>query len=365
MSLYDEWRHIYEYSNMGAAQSEGKRMARQKLVALALGFLILTFICTSVQAEPGVGEKVGKLWELNGENLTTGRIAYVDPIEEAIYEIDLKGYVTWKYLLPSEVKQPGNIRQGADIEWIKNKDNFLIVIPKGGIFEIDRQKNIVWSHRTRNVSHDADRLSNGNTIFVNTWDIEGEDQVVEITPNGKEVLNWKISDSGIECNGKRFRCNSFDGRKKSYTHINGVQKIDDERFLVSLRNLNRAVIIGPNFKILEIYKQIGGVHDPRITDGSIIAVDRKRGRGLIKRKRGSVTTAKDNELLLNYRELDLTFLRTNEKISDENILLTDSRSLIIFNVNSKKIVWKLNLDRFEDQKSGNGRYIYKASWVYK
>jgi hypothetical protein len=102
-----------------------------------------------------------------------------------------------------------------------------------------------------------------------------------------------------------------------------------------------------------------------ITDGSIIGVDRKPGRGLIKRKRGSVTTSKDNELLLNYRELDLTFLLTNEKISDENVFLTDSRTLIIFNVISKKIVWKLNLDSFEEQGDRDSRYIYKASWVNK
>jgi len=138
------------------------------LVALALGLLIPTFICTSVQAKPSVGEKVGKLWELNGANFPKRRIAYLDPIKGAIYEIDLKGSVIWKYLLPSEVKQLGNIRQGSDIEWIKDKDSYLIVVPRGGIFEIDRQKNIVCSHKTKNVLHDADRLSNGNTIFVNT-----------------------------------------------------------------------------------------------------------------------------------------------------------------------------------------------------
>ena len=45
--------------------------------------------------------------------------------------------------------------------------NVLAVFPKNGVYEINRtSKEIVWKYIDPKVSHDAERLGNGNTLVV-------------------------------------------------------------------------------------------------------------------------------------------------------------------------------------------------------
>lgn len=62
--------------------------------------------------------------------------------------------------------------------------NILITIQRSCIYEPDRNKKIVWSHKDREASHDADRLPNGNTLGT------AGDKVIEIAPDG--TLLWQM-----------------------------------------------------------------------------------------------------------------------------------------------------------------------------
>ena len=309
--------------------------------------------------------KVGEVWTLPDTVIPKGKIAYIDPVEGAIYEVNLHGLVTWKYQIPDKIIQKGNIRRGADIEWLKESDNFLFVVPLGGIYEVNRKKEIVWSYETDSVSHDADRLSNGNTIFVNAWDQKGDNQVVEITADGKIIFKWKISDSGISCAHKTADCyrpKRRGGPPGDYTHVNGIQKFEDGSFLVSLRNLHKVVLIDQHLKVIQRHRRIRAVHDPRLQDGKLIAIARKRG--IISREEMATTTKEDNSYIFKYQNQGYTFLRTNERISADLILLTDSTHLLVFDRDTEKIVWKLALSGFGDQrKAKHLPYLYKAAWV--
>ena len=309
--------------------------------------------------------KVGEVWTLPDTVIPKGKIAYIDPVEGAIYEVNLHGLVTWKYQIPDKIIQKGNIRRGADIEWLKESDNFLFVVPLGGIYEVNRKKEIVWSYETDSVSHDADRLSNGNTIFVNAWDQKGDNQVVEITADGKIIFKWKISDSGISCAHKTADCyrpKRLGGPPGDYTHVNGIQKFEDGSFLVSLRNLHKVVLIDQHLKVIQRHRRIRLVHDPRLQDGKLIAIARKRG--IISREEMATTTKEDNSYIFKYQNQGYTFLRTNERISADLILLTDSTHLLVFDRDTEKIVWKLALSGFGDQKKAKHLpYLYKAAWV--
>ena len=239
----------------------------------------------------------------------------------------------------------------------------MFVVPLVGIYEVNRQKEIVWSYETKLVSHDADRLPNGNTIFVNAWDKEGDNQVVEITPRGDIVFEWKISDSGVSCAHKTADCNrgKSKGKKYDYTHVNAVQKFEDGSFLVSLRNLHKAVLIDKNLKVVERYRRIRLVHDPRLQGNELFAVERRLG--LIKRDRQPISSRPDSKYVFKYLNYGYSFLRTNELIPDGNILLTDTSNLLVFNLDSEKIVWKLKLNGFGDQKINKDLpYLYKAAW---
>ena len=330
-----------------------------KFFISSLIFILFSLFSSFVYAK----EKVGEVWALPDAAIPEGRISYIDPIEGIIYEVDLNGFVTWKYKIPSKINNKRTLRKGADIEWLKESDNFLFVVPLVGIYEVNRQKEIVWSYETKLVSHDADRLPNGNTIFVNAWDKEGDNQVVEITLRGDIVFEWKISDSGVSCAHKTADCNlgKSKGNKYDYTHVNAVQKFEDGSFLVSLRNLHKAVLIDKNLKVVERYRRIRQVHDPRLQGNELFAVERRLG--LIKRDRQPISSKPDSKYVFKYLNYGYSFLRTNELIPDGNILLTDTSNLLVFNLDSEKIVWKLKLNGFGDQKINKDlTFLYKAAW---
>jgi len=182
------------------------------------------------------------------------------------------------------------------------------------------------------------------------------------------VFEWKISDSGVSCAHKTANCNrgKSEGKKYDYTHVNAVQKFEDDSFLVSLRNLHKAVLIGKDLKVVERYRHIRLVHDPRLEGDKLIAISRRQG--LIERERKPsdskyVFKYSDQKNVFKYFDKGYAFLRTNELIPDRNILLTDTSNLLVFNLDSEKIVWKLKLNGFGDQKINKDLpYLYKAAW---
>ena len=79
-----------------------------------------------------------------------------------LIEVDMLGEIVWEYKLPDEWSE-GIV--GFEVELLPN-GNVLFTVTRSGIYEVDRDGNIVWSHRDPKVSHDADRLENGNTLYV-------------------------------------------------------------------------------------------------------------------------------------------------------------------------------------------------------
>lgn len=144
-------------------------------------FLILSFIIIFISCAPAVkptGEahqkEVGKTYALSLDVYkpefvfpgTTVLVNSPNPKNPYIVEIDMKGKVVWHYEIPKSTLRGCEISKGPDIEWLPSDDHFLFVLPYKGVYEINRQGQIVWRHETDTVSHDADRLLNGNTLFV-------------------------------------------------------------------------------------------------------------------------------------------------------------------------------------------------------
>lgn len=100
-----------------------------------------------------------------------------------IIEVNMVGEVLWQYLVPQTLKQFTN--PGFDIEPLPN-GNVLFVLPRNGAYEINRKGDVVWSYLTDKISHDADRLPNGNTLIVfGAMDQLNDAQVKEVNPQGK------------------------------------------------------------------------------------------------------------------------------------------------------------------------------------
>ena len=80
-----------------------------------------------------------------------------------IIEVNMLGEIVWEYLVPQNIKE--YVNPGFDTELLSN-NNVLFVLPRNGVYEVSRDGEVVWSYITDKISHDADRLPNGNTIFV-------------------------------------------------------------------------------------------------------------------------------------------------------------------------------------------------------
>lgn len=95
-----------------------------------------------------------------------------------IVGLNMKGESIREYALPSDLRRYTN--PGFDVELLSN-NTVLFVFPGKGIYEINRKGMVIWSHLDKKVSHDADRLPNGNTL------ITGTTALIEIAPD-KEIV---------------------------------------------------------------------------------------------------------------------------------------------------------------------------------
>jgi hypothetical protein len=172
-----------------------------------------------------------------------------------IIEVNMLGEIIWEYDVPQALKK--FVNPGFDVELLPNK-NILFVLPGSGVYEINRNKEIVWSYKTTKISHDADRLPNGNTIFVfGNNDLVTDAQVVEVNAKGEIVWSWYAKD--------HFNYAPYSSiRKQGWTHTNAVSRLSNGNTLISTRNFNMVVEVNPSG---DVVKKIGeGLmveqHDP-------------------------------------------------------------------------------------------------------
>ena len=188
-----------------------------------------------------------------------------------IIEVNMLGEIIWKYMVPQNLKQYTN--PGADVELLPNS-NVLFVLPLNGVYEIDRSGKVVWSYLTKKISHDADRLPNGNTIFVfGGFDQKEDAQVTEVNPKGEVVWTWYAKDY--------FNKPPYDSiSNEGWTHTNAVSRLSNGNTLISLRNFNFIAEVDPQGAVVGTTGE--GIlleqHDPEILpNGNILATSLPRG----------------------------------------------------------------------------------------
>jgi len=182
-----------------------------------------------------------------------------------IIEVNMLGEIVWEYLVPPDLKQYSN--PGFDAELLLN-GNILYMLPRNGVYEIDRSGKVVWSYLTEKISHDADRLPNGNTIFVfGGYDQKSDAQVVEVNPEGEVIWTWYAKDY---FNEPPYDSIFYEG----WTHTNAVSRLSNGNTLISLRNFNFIAEVDPQGAVV---RSIGeGIlvmqHDPEILPNDNILV---------------------------------------------------------------------------------------------
>jgi len=154
-----------------------------------------------------------------------------------IVEVDMSGAVVWEFVVPpglSRYRDPG-----FDVEALPD-GNVLFVLPGNGIYEVDRDGRIVWRHLDPEVSHDADRLPSGNTLYVYGDNDNVDDRhVKEIDASGNLVWLWSA--------GPAFNVDLYRGIDEGgWTHTNAVTRLEDGNTLVNLRNFDLTVEVNPS-----------------------------------------------------------------------------------------------------------------------
>lgn len=274
-----------------------------------------------------------------------------------IVEVDMEGAIVWEYVIPPDLKEYHD--PGMDVELLPN-GHILFVLPGYGIHEIDREGNLQWFHLDSDVSHDADRLSNGNTLYAHgNGDGKNDEHAKEVTPLGEIVWSWSAKSS--------FNIAPYDTAfYQGWTHTNAVDRLANGNTLVSLRNFDTTVEVDTAGTVVWSFdwSGLGGCqpHEPEIQpdNGLLICLHRPTPHQVVEIDRNS------GGIVWQYYRDNLRTTRDSDRLSNGNTLIVgvmdDTEDSVIFEVTeSGEIVWQLKVkDTLTGSRPG---FFYKAERI--
>ena len=276
-----------------------------------------------------------------------------DPVHPRIIEVNRLGEIVWEYSLPDELKSYTN--PGWDVEILQN-GNILTLLPRYGVFEITKDKQVVWKYLDSRMSHDADRLKNGNTLIAfGAYDTADDAQVKEVDPAGKRVWSWYAKDVFTS---PEYASISSEG----WTHTNAVTRLDNGNTLISLRNFNFIAEVDHQGKLV---RKIGegllrAQHDPLVlSDGSILVANHDRPHEILE-------FDPDGVIFWRFKITEPTSfpVRDANRLQNGNTLITEADRIIEVTPD-KQIVWQFRFatSPFTDQQSYASKGLYKAERI--
>jgi len=294
-------------------------------------------------------------------NGTTVLVNSTNPKEPYIVEIDMKGQVRWYYEIPKSILKGCDISRGADIEWLPLDDHFLFVLPYKGVYEINREGRIVWSYETNKISHDADRLPNGNTLIVWGWDTEGQAQVTEVSKGGEIVWRWFAEEHLKDI----YRPTSYSAGKGGYFHANSASRLNNGNTLISLKDFNMVVEVNSAGEVVWSIDNLTMVHDPEVlSNGNLLLSVRLPDR--------TIEITRDGNVVWDFQRNDVRKICYNHRLPNGNTLIVERTKIIevsanrevVWQVSNKKVDWGIDpkLNANEKQKKF-ARLIHQ--WFYK
>lgn len=321
-------------------------------LSLVLTLLILTTSCSLANKED-ISVTV-----YNPEKALDGTTLFFDNNggEPRILEINMTGGIIWEYYLPDHMKNHTN--PGFDVEILDN-GNLQLLAPAYGIFEVTKGGEIVWEYYDIKISHDADRLDNGNILIAyGNHDTINDVQVKEIDSGGEIVWEWYAKDHFDFRDEYHVYCDGF-------THTNSVSRLNNGNTLVSLRNFNFIVEVNSEG---EVVNQIGegvlySTHDPSPTDedNRHITVASQQPLPCYLTTEGGFVAAMEididtEEIIWQFNSGDWSnskkqLTRDVNKLPNGNYLVSGTTKVIELTPENE-IVWELEIDRYDDALRG-------------
>ena len=267
-----------------------------------------------------------------------------------IIEVNMLGEIVWEYPVPQNLRQFTN--PGFDVELLPD-NNILFVLPRNGVYQINRKGEVVWSYLNEKVSHDADRLPNGNTLVAfGAEDQISDAQVKEISPNGQIVWTWYARDHFYKSPYK-------DIYNEGWTHTNAVSRLPNGNTLISPRNFNFLVEVDPQGAVVRTIGEglLRFQHDPvMLPNGNILMADHSEPQRAIE------LDPKTGKIIWEF-VLPRQLVRDANRLPNGNTLITGA-TMIIEVTNQGEIVWQLRLkDLVLEKREAPGRGFYKAERI--
>jgi hypothetical protein len=267
-----------------------------------------------------------------------------------IIEVNMSGEIIWEYLAP----QKGQI----EAEPLPNK-NVLYIIRAKGVYEINRSGRIVWSYLADKIDHDADRLPNGNTLFVFGFDDQKSDaQVTEVNPQGKIVWTWFAKD--------HFDKSPYNNiYEEGWTHTNATSRLPNGNTLISPRNFHFVVEVNSQGSIVSTYGKsvFSYQHDPEfLPNGNIIAALQWRDRPHL----AAEFDIRSGKIVWQYAIPNRQNwpVRDVNRLSNGNTLITGTTEIVEVTTEGE-IVWRLKLGKSLKQGENAALGFYKADRIYQ
>ena len=268
--------------------------------------------------------------------------------------------------------------------------NLIAIVKDVMILELDWQSKLVWKAEMR-AHHDFARLANGNTLVVsrrdltNPWTKSGRlacDILVELTPRGKTVWQWKVEAHADEIAKHVKLLIPPSDKFRDWPHVNTLEVLPpspaarkDSRFradnlLICGRHIDTIWVIDRETdKVVWAWGpgELLGPHMPTmLPNGHILVYD--NGQNASVRVRGYTRVIEldplTGKIVWQYRaEPPKSFYSpsrgSNERLPNGNTFIAESDSGRLFEVTpAGEIVWELlNPDR---RRNGGRMAFYRA-----
>lgn len=282
----------------------------------------------------------------------------VDSAAKRLVELNLRGEAVWQYAIPSAYTKTSTI--GLDAEKLSNGN--YIFFSGAGIYEITDAGVLVWSTATTQISHDLQRLPNGDTLYnFGDGDTYDDAQMKRVNDAGEVVWSWYARDH-IAYNGEFTQ---------GWTHANAVIWQSDDSLFINLRNQYKTLQVNADGDVIwemdwSVYGTDVDPHEPDIlANGNMliclqndapyvaIEIDRSTKQAVWTYANTSLRTARDCDRLPNGNTL---IVAVNN--GGTNGVFTDDYSTMIEVNDASETVWRLTANtRATGQSPG---FFYKA-----
>ncbi|MAF47557.1 MAG: aryl-sulfate sulfotransferase [Rhodospirillales bacterium] len=292
----------------------------------------------------------------------------------AVILIDMDGDEVHRWELDCQPGTYGYLLPGGNLFMnLKIRDDLWFWTPtyslfKGGALrEYDWDGNIIWEHIDPHHHHDGRRLPDGGAIYLSVEELSPEqaakvkgggepmqrmlaDVVKEVDSDGNLLWQWRAAehlDTGIDI--VPDSCTRWE-----WTHFNAAFPLDDERIIMSSRQLSRIFIVEKaSGKVLERFgpEPFYGQHDPHLLEnGNLLILDngtyRGKGSGVISHSRVIEFDMKTREVVWEYQDTPMfnfysAFISGAEVLPNGNILVAEGAKGRIFQITREgEIVWE-------------------------